>query len=433
MNKKMASLIVAGAIIVCSTPSIVSFADTVNPEEIVRAEADKDKVDSKITITGAGDATVKVGDKFDPKQGVSVKDDKGNDLTSSLKIDGVVDTAKAGKYDLKYSVTDGSGKTASSMRTINVVEAANPASDGITIQHSIKDGDKISMGSDIDLNDGVTAKCPKHPDAKLDVKVDSGIDMNKVGEYPVTFKATCPIDNETKTETIHVKVVEGDQGTNSQEIKEVNLDGATYKEINVGDNFNPMEGITATDQNGNDITKNIKVEGTVDTAKEGKYILHYIYKDGKGKELCNIERTIVVRPAGAPLFSGIENKELKLNDKFEPMEGVKAIDKKDGDLTKNVKVDGTVDTTKQGKYILTYTVTDSEGNTTKVERTITVGDATNTVDAKPAAPSDMKPTNNGNSGGTSSLPGTGSEVTSLVIPGIGVVGSALALIARKFR
>lgn len=440
MNKKVASLMIAGAIVVCGAPSVISFADTVNPDSIVRTEADANVVnrpeadaDNAITITGAGDTTVKVGDKFDPKQGVTVKDSKGEDLTKSLKVDGVVDTDKAGKYDLKYSVTGADGKTATSMRTITVAEAPNPNSEGIVIEHSLKDGDKISMGSDIDINEGVSAKCPKHPDAKVDVKVESGIDMNKVGEYPVTFKATCPIDNETKTETIHVKVVEGDQGTNRQEIKEVNLDGATYKEINVGDNFNPMEGVTAIDQNGNDITKNIKVDGNVDTSKEGKYTLHYTYKDGKGKELCNMERTIVVRPAGAPLFSGIEDRELKLNDKFDPMEGVKATDKKDGDLTKNVKVDGTVDTSKEGKYVLTYTVTDSEGNTTKVERTITVGNVANKDESKPAAPADMKPATGANSKGSSGLPGTGAEVTSLAVPAVGVVGSAIALLTRRFR
>lgn len=455
MNKKLVNFAIAGVVIAATSTGVVAFADVQQPsdkssiameervvpnakmtEEKVVPEADGSTtapVASKILITGAKDTTVNVGDNFDPMTGVTAKDDKGTDLTKNIKVSGTVDTAKPGDYKLTYSLVDGAGQPVKTERTITVKDAVKPQSSDITIEHALKDGDKVAMGTGVDLNEGISARCAKHPDAKVEVKVDNGVNVDKVGEYPVTYTATCPVDGETKTETVKVKVVDSNDDS-TQEVTAVNLDGAKYTEVNVGDNFNDMEGVKATDQNGNDITKFITVDGKVDTSKEGTYTIHYVYKNGKGKELCNVARTVVVRPEGAPLFQGIDNKQLKLNDKFDPMEGVKALDKKDGDITKDVKVDGTVDTTKQGKYTLTYTVKDSDGNATKVERIITVGEATTDPNAKPEAKGeDKKLGSNYQQANGSNIPKTGAIATSLMgVSGVGMFsGIALALRKRK--
>lgn len=52
--------------------------------------------------------------------------------------------------------------------------------------------------------------------------------------------------------------------------------------------------------------------------------------------------------------------------------GYTAWDNCDGDLTAQVTVEGTVDIYHGGDYILTYTVSDAFGNTTRAERTVTV-------------------------------------------------------------
>lgn len=456
MNKKLTNFVLAGVVVAATSTGIVAFADTqqsndtlnVAMEESIvpNAKVVEDKVvpeadgagtttpeANKILITGAKDTTVNVGDNFDPMSGVTAKDDKGNDLTKNIKVSGTVDTAKPGDYKLTYSLVDGAGKTVTTNRTITVKDAVKPESSDITIEHALKDGDKVAMGTGVDLNEGISARCAKHPDAKVEVKVDNGVNVDKVGEYPVTYTATCPVDGESKTETIKVKVVDTNDD-NTQEVTAVNLDGAKYTEINVGDNFNDMEGVKATDQNGNDITKFIVVDGKVDTSKEGTYTLHYIYKNGKGKELCNVARTVVVRPEGAPLFQGIGDTQLKLNEKFDPMEGVKALDKKDGDITKDVKVEGTVDTSKAGKYTLNYTVTNSEGKTTKVERVITVGDVS--TDAKPEAKGEGGEKNlssNYQQANGSNIPKTGAFTTSIMgVSGLSVfTGLGLALRKRK--
>ena len=52
--------------------------------------------------------------------------------------------------------------------------------------------------------------------------------------------------------------------------------------------------------------------------------------------------------------------------------GAKALDAKDGDVTNNMIITGTVDTSKVGIYIITYTVEDLEGNKVSTTREVTV-------------------------------------------------------------
>ncbi|MGL5693281.1 MAG: immunoglobulin-like domain-containing protein, partial [Peptostreptococcaceae bacterium] len=74
----------------------------------------------------------------------------------------------------------------------------------------------------------------------------------------------------------------------------------------------------------------------------------------------------------APVLKGINDKTIKVGDNFDKMAGVSASDKEDGDLTDKINVLGNVDTSKAGKYILTYSVKDSKGLETVSKRTITV-------------------------------------------------------------
>lgn len=52
--------------------------------------------------------------------------------------------------------------------------------------------------------------------------------------------------------------------------------------------------------------------------------------------------------------------------------GFQAIDNRDGDITKRVKVEGSVDTSKIGDYVIKYRVTDSSGNEQLIERKVKV-------------------------------------------------------------
>lgn len=78
-----------------------------------------------------------------------------------------------------------------------------------------------------------------------------------------------------------------------------------------------------------------------------------------------------VEPLNAIPTINASDKTLMLGDTFNPLDGVTASDKEDGDLTKDIEVTSNdVDTTKAGTYTVIYKVTDSTGASST--RTITV-------------------------------------------------------------
>lgn len=76
--------------------------------------------------------------------------------------------------------------------------------------------------------------------------------------------------------------------------------------------------------------------------------------------------------ATAPVLTVPRQDTIALDSSFDPMAGVSAQDNADGDLTAKVLVDGTVDTTAPGVYVLTYTVSDETGNNASATRVVQV-------------------------------------------------------------
>ncbi|OUM88457.1 DUF5011 domain-containing protein [Caldibacillus debilis] len=156
----------------------------------------------------------------------------------------------------------------------------------------------------------------------------------------------------------------------------ITLNGDNPLYLNVGDEF-VDPGATATDDVDGDLTEQIVVTGSVDTSKPGEYILTYTVSDSAGNEATET-RTVIVREAQEPdttppviTLKGDNPLYLNVGDEFvDP--GATATDDVDGDLTEQIVVTGSVDTSKPGEYTLTYTVSDSAGNTASVTRTVIV-------------------------------------------------------------
>ncbi|WP_275400326.1 immunoglobulin-like domain-containing protein, partial [Enterococcus faecium] len=74
----------------------------------------------------------------------------------------------------------------------------------------------------------------------------------------------------------------------------------------------------------------------------------------------------------APSITGVGNRTIKVGTAFNPLDGVKATDKEDGDLTSKIQIDGTIDNEKSGEYTLIYSVEDSKNNKTTANRVIKV-------------------------------------------------------------
>lgn len=71
--------------------------------------------------------------------------------------------------------------------------------------------------------------------------------------------------------------------------------------ISAGQDFDPMQGVTATDDTDGDLTAEIKVTGSVDTATPGEYELSYTVEDSAGNQAV-AQRTVTVEESdsGSP-------------------------------------------------------------------------------------------------------------------------------------
>ncbi len=73
----------------------------------------------------------------------------------------------------------------------------------------------------------------------------------------------------------------------------------------------------------------------------------------------------------APTIHGVEDISLSIYDSFDALNGISATDKEDGDLTDRILVtENNVETTAIGSYTVTYSVTDSAGQTITATRLV---------------------------------------------------------------
>lgn len=151
--------------------------------------------------------------------------------------------------------------------------------------------------------------------------------------------------------------------------------GADDVTINMGTQFDVMQGVTATDDTDGDITQKIKASpSSVDTSKPGKTTVTYTVTDNAGNTATESRVVTVVNPDKTPpVIKGADDTTIQVGSDFDPMKGVTASDDTDGNITDKIKITpSTVDTSKVGETDLTYKVTDEAGNTTIVHRKIKV-------------------------------------------------------------
>lgn len=124
---------------------------------------------------------------------------------------------------------------------------------------------------------------------------------------------------------------------------------------------------------GRNITSKIKVINEVDTGKIGTYNVIYKVQLNYLKKNNYVTRTVKIVDKEQPVISlkGEENITIIQGEKYIE-NGYDAVDKYDGDVTNNVKIENKVDTSKPGNYEIIYRVKDSSGNENVVKRNVTV-------------------------------------------------------------
>ena len=139
--------------------------------------------------------------------------------------------------------------------------------------------------------------------------------------------------------------------------------------IKIGENLELFDYLVAYDEDNNILDKDsiIISKTNLDTSKAGNYEIVVEVND-------RTTINVLVKTNDKPIIIGADSIEIPLNKVFDPMYGVIANDTEDGIITNKIIVNGFLNVCKAGSYVLTYLVTDSDNNTTIVEREINVLD-----------------------------------------------------------
>lgn len=218
----------------------------------------------------------------------------------------------------------------------------------------------IKQGNTIDLKDGVSASDIEDGNITSKIAITGSVDTKTPGTYKVTYTVT-DSGNLTTSKTISITVIKDENPV---------ID-VVDKEVVVNTKFNPLDDVKATDKEDGDLTSKVVVkENNVDIKTIGSYKVVYSVEDSY-HHVVEKEVKVSVTKDSDPVINATD-KTVSLNSKFDPKDGVIVTDKEDKDITKSLKVEGSVDTTKVGTYKLTYSVSDSSNNKVVKEVNITV-------------------------------------------------------------
>ena len=282
--------------------------------------------------------TLKLNEEFNPMDYIKVLNYEGNDITSKVEAVHNVDTRKKGVYQVKYTIND----------------------EDVVAEKTVE----VEVVSDYDyLSD----------EEWTSVKTDWG-----------TPRRNSNIKGRVNGE---LKEFEKGFGIHANGTITYDLSDKDY------DNFEALLGVDLgiEAQNNSSIKFEIigddKVLATTDVLKHADNMV-YINVPVKGvKELVikvtdagdrnTSDHSVIANPKlttnnAKPKLTIPKSVSTKLGEVIDLNEKYSAIDAEDGDITDKVQVTGKVNFNKTGKYPITYTVTDNDGNEVVKTRTIAV-------------------------------------------------------------
>jgi len=152
--------------------------------------------------------------------------------------------------------------------------------------------------------------------------------------------------------------------------------GADPITLNLGQTFTDPSA-TALDDNDGDLTADITTASDVDTSVAATYTVTYSVTDSDGNS-ASLSRSVIVRDnTVAPVLTlnGANPITLNLGQTFTDPSAT-AIDDNDGDLTADITTVSDLNSSVAATYTVTYSVTDSDGNSASISRTVIVRDNT---------------------------------------------------------
>ena len=300
------------------------------------------------TITRNGkaleDVTINAGQAFNLMDSVKAVDVNGNTVNVSVSSDKELnlDTEQDTTYVITYSATDSRGRKTEKSINLTVKGNKAPVIEGVK-NHTLKVGDSFDPKAGVTVTD---------EDENIELVVESNVNTNIPGVYKVIYKAT---DSGNKTTIVESSVVVNPKMTTLNKIPVIN---AQDRIVQLGEKFDPLEGVTATDEEDKDLTNSIKViRNDVNTNVAGDYTVVFSVTDSQGATAIHEMLVVVNQP---PVIHA-EDRVITVGDEFKELEGVTATDDEQGDITEIEVVENNVKTDTPGEYTVTYKVVDKLG------------------------------------------------------------------------
>jgi large repetitive protein len=322
-----------------------------------------------ITLLGNNPVTVECGAAY-ADAGATASDVCDGNVSAKIAVAGdSVDTGTTGVYTITYNVSDNATNAATEVtRVVNVVDSGVPFI-------ALLGANPLTLECGAAYSEpGATASDSCKGDISGDVIVGGDvIDANTTGSYAVTYNVSDGNGNSAVEVVRTVNVADTDPPL-------ITLIGNALVTMECNTPYSDA-GATAVDVCEGVLTGAIATVNPVNTAVTGTYTVTYNVADSALNNAMEVIRTVDVVDTAAPIISlnGDAIVAVECGDAYVDA-GADALDGCDGDLTAGIAVVSTVNTTATGTYIVTYNVSDSEGNAaTEVMRTVNVEDTVSPV------------------------------------------------------
>ena len=315
----------------------------------------KDTTAPVITLLGNTPLTHSIDTSYDD-EGATAND--ATDGNVDVTMTGSVDSTIVNSYTLTYTATDTAGNKSTSTRIVNVIDDVAPV---ITLGGS---SEVIHPVGTAYIDASATAS--DNVDEAIDIITSDDVNADELGSYTVTYTAKDEAGNEATAIVRTVTVVDLTAPV-------IIWDGVAVIEHNYGDPYTDA-GATATDNIDTSVT--VTTTGGVNIDQVNSYTITYTATDAEGNEATAVVRTVNVSDLVGPVITLNGDSTIILGQGRDYKElGATALDVYDNEvivIAGPIEPVGTVDNTTIAEYQLTYTATDTAGNTSIFVRTVDV-------------------------------------------------------------
>jgi hypothetical protein len=329
-----------------SVPRTVNVVDTIAPT---------------LTLLGNGTVTVECHTSYSDS-GATAADSCAGNLTGSIAVIGTVDVNTPADYQLTFTVKDPSNNTATAFRTVRVVDTLVPT---LTLNGEATVTVPCT-GTYVEPGFTATDNCAGSLNAA--VVVSGTVNTAAPGTQTLTYRVSDPSGNAAVPASRTVIVTD-------TVLPVITLNGSATVNVACGQAYTE-EGASAVDACAGDLSSAVVVTGVVTTSVPGTYTRTYRVSDPSGNAATPVTRSVRVTDSVAPVIAlnGATSLTVECGSSFTDP-GASATDACEGDVTRFLSVQGTVNSGAVGSYTLTYSAHDSSNNAAlPVLRTVEVTD-----------------------------------------------------------